>query len=93
MHASYNPKLNLVEEVFGKIDSTMLKMQRADAKNGKPWPEKGAGKETFWKEKLEEAVHKVKYDKEFFQRQYAGFKGRGKAFIKSRGKRLRTSKY
>ena len=89
----YNPKLNLVEEVFAELDRTMLQNQRADSEKGKPWPQKGAGKEKFWKKQLTKAVHQVNRNKQYFKNQYAGFKGRCKLFIKSRGKRLRTSKY
>ena len=89
----YNPKLNLVEEVFAELDRTMLQNQRADSEKGKPWPQKGAGKEKFWKKQLTKAVHQVNRNKQYFKKQYAGFKDRCKLFIKSRGKRLRTSKY
>ena len=93
VHAAYNPKMNMVEETFAAIDSAMLKNQRADAKQGKPLLEKGAGKETFWKKQLQKAVHQVNNQKHIFQNQYAGFKVRCQQLIKSRGKRLRTSKY
>ena len=94
IHAAYNPKLNLVEETFAKIDRQMLKNQREDSKNNKPWPQKGAGKETFWKKQLTKAIHQVNKDKQYFKNQYRTYKeGRCEKFIKSRGKRLKTSKY
>ena len=56
IHASFNPKLNLVEETFAEIDRAMLLNQRADAKRKKPWPSKGAGKEKFWTRQLRKAA-------------------------------------
>ena len=93
IHAAYNPKMNLVEETFAKIDRHMLKNQRADSKRNKPWPQKGAGKETFWKKQLTKAIHQVNNDKQFFKNQYRTYKERCEKFIKSRGKRLKISKY
>ena len=93
VHAAFNPKMNLVEETFAEIDRVMLKNQRADAKRKKPWPSKGAGKEKFWRRQLRKAVKQVSRNKVFFKKQYTGYKTRCKAFIKSRGKRLRTSKW
>ena len=93
IHAAFNPKMNLVEETFAEIDRQMLLNQRADAKKGKPWPTKGAGKEKKWVQQLRKAVKQVHQKKHIFQKQYAGYKTRCKAFIKSRGKRLRTSKW
>ena len=93
IHAAYNPKMNLVEETFAKIDRQMIKNQRVDIKRKKPWPEKGAGKERFWKRQLKKVVQQVNKDKQYFRNQYTSYKNRCKAFIKSRGKRLKRSKY
>ena len=94
IHAAYNPKMNLVEETFAKIDRQMLLNQRADAKKNKIWPSKGAGKEVFWTKQLTKAVHQVNKDKQFFKNQYASYKSkRCSEFIESRGKRLKISKY
>ena len=93
VHAAYNPKMNLVEETFAKIDRQMLKNQRADIKRKKLWPQKGAGKERFWKRQLGKAVRQVNNDKHYFKNQYATYKNRCNTFIKSRGKRLEMSTY
>ena len=93
IHAAYNPKLNLVEETFAEIDRQMLRNQIADKKKNKVWPKKGAGKATFWKKQLVKAVKQVNKNKQYFKNQYATYKNRCKAFIKSRGKRLKKSKY
>ena len=93
MNIKYNPKKNLVEEVFAELDRLMLKNGRADAKRGKPWPSKGADKEKFWRKQIVKAIHQLNKNKPFFKNQYAGYKGRCRKFIKSRGKRLKTSKY
>ena len=93
IHAAYNPKMNLVEETFAKIDRQMLKNQREDAKRNKHWPQKGAGKEKFWKKQLEKAVNQVNRDKDFFKKQYKSYKERCQKFIASKGKRLKTTKY
>ena len=93
IHAAYNPKINLVEETFAEIDRLMLKNQRADSLNNKPWPMKGIGKEKFWRKQLKKAVDQLNRNRQIFRRQYAGFKVRCEAFIKSRGKRLKTSKW
>ena len=93
IHAAYNPKINLVEETFAEMDRQMLKNQRADSLNNKPWPMKGVGKEKFWRKQLKKAVNQLNKRPHVFRNQYAGFKGRCEAFIKSRGKRLKTSKW
>ena len=93
IHAAYNPKINLVEETFAEMDRQMLKNQRADSLNNKPWPMKGVGKEKFWRKQLKKAVNQLNKKPHVFRNQYAGFKGRCEAFIKSRGKRLKTSKW
>ena len=86
--------MNLVEETFAKIDRQMLKNQREDAQKNKHWPQKGAGKEKFWKKELEKAVNQVNRDKDFFKSQYKSYKTkRCQKFIKSKGKRLKTTKY
>ena len=85
--------MNLVEETFAKIDRQMLKNQREDAQKNKHWPQKGAGKEKFWKKQLEKAVNQVNRDKDFFKKQYKSYKERCQKFIASKGKRLKTTKY
>ena len=85
--------MNLVEETFAKIDRQMLKNQREDAKRNKHWPQKGAGKEKFWRKQLEKAVNQVNMDKDFFKKQYKSYKERCHKFIASKGKRLKTTKY
>ena len=92
IHAAYNPNMNIVEETFAEIDRQMFLNQRVDAKRCKPWPTKGAGKEKKWITQLRKAVKQVHRKKHIFKKQHAGYKKRCKAFIKSRGKRLRTSK-
>ena len=93
IHASYNPKCNLVEETFARIDRQMTENKVKDSKRGKEWILKGAGKKKFWKKQLIKAIKQVNKDKSFFRNQYDGYKRRCDEFIKSRGKRLKTSKY
>ena len=93
MNTKYNPKTNLVEEVFAELDKLMLKNARADAKNGKPWPSKGAGKEKHYRKQIAKAIHQLNKNKTFFKNQYTGYKERCRKFIRSRGKRLKTSRY
>ena len=35
IHAAYNPKLNLAENVFAELDRQLMKNKRADAEKGK----------------------------------------------------------
>ena len=63
IHASYNPKLNLVEETFAKIDRQMTTNKGTDALNGRQWPLKGSGKTSFWKVELRRAIKMVDADK------------------------------
>ena len=93
VHAAYNPKMNLVEETFAEIDRTLLRMKRDDALRGNSWLVDRSHRKAFWKRKLRMAIRRVNNNKEFFKAQYAGYKKRCNAFIKSRGKRLKTSKY
>ena len=93
IHAAVHPKFNLAEEVFAKIDRQMLENKIADAKKNKIWIAKGAGKQKFWTKQLKKAINQVNKDKEFFINQYKSYKKRCNALIKSRGKRLRTSKW
>ena len=44
IHASYNPKMNCVEELFAELDQIMLKNSRDDAKQNQPWPTGGPNK-------------------------------------------------
>ena len=44
-------------------------------------------------ERLEEAIVELDEDKQFFANMYNGFLKRCKAFRRSRGKRLKTSKW
>lgn len=91
IHASYNPKLNLIEETFAKIDRQMTKNQINDKKIGILWPQKGAT--AFWKMQLDRSIFQVNNDKQYFINQYKTFKKRCQGHIKSKGKRLKTSKY
>ena len=93
VHAAYNPKLNLVEQTFAEIDRILLKMKREDAVKGISWLVQRTKRKTFWKRQLRKAIRRVNKDKKFFKRQYAGFKERCQKFIKSRGKRLKTTKW
>jgi hypothetical protein len=93
IHAAYNPPLNLVENVFAELDRGMFRKQKADALRGAKWPTKGAGKETFWKARLIETIAELNEDKQYFANLYDGYMKRCRAFRKSRGKRLKTSKY
>ena len=85
--------MNLVEETFAEIDRELLKMKRADAIRGNSWLVDRSQRKAFWKRKLRMAIRRVNANKDFFKAQYAGYKKRCNAFIKSRGKRLKTSKY
>jgi hypothetical protein len=93
IHASFNPKLNLVEETFARIDRQMLKNKKADALQNRDWPLKGSGKKEFWTTELVRAIEEVNYDKAWFRAQYNTFKERCRAMIQVRGERLRTSKW
>ncbi len=93
IHAAFNPKLNLVEETFAKIDRQMMQNKIDDEKKNKPWIAIGSGKKKFWTRQLEKAIHQVNKDKHFFINQHKSYKQRCKAFIKSRGKRLKTTKW
>ena len=93
VHAAYNPKLNLAENVFAELDRQLLKNKRADNEKGKTWLVQRTKRRTFWKRQVRRAIRQVNKDKEFFENQYAGFKVRCQAFIASRGKRLKTSKW
>ena len=61
--------MNLVEEVFAELDKLMLKNARTDAKNEKPWPSKGAGKEKHYRKQIEKAIHQLNRNKTFFKKQ------------------------
>ncbi len=93
IHAAYNPKLNLVEETFAEIDRQLLRNKRSDAVKGISWLVLKTKRKAFWKRQLRKAIKQVSKDKEFFQNQYDGYHTRCTAFIKSRGKRLKTSKW
>ena len=93
IHAAYNPKLNLTENVFAELDRQLLKNKRADVLKGKIWLIQRTKRKTFWKRQVRRAIRQVNKNKEFFTNQYASFKSRCQAFIASRGKRLKTSKW
>ncbi len=93
IHAAYNPKLNLVEETFAEIDRQLLKNKRSDAVKGISWLVQKTKRKAFWKRQLRKAIKQVNKDKDFFRNQYDGYHKRCKAFIKTRGKRLKTSKW
>ena len=92
-HASFNPKTNLVENTFAKIDRQMMKNKRADAINNRVWPKKGSEKPDFWKAELVKTIKMVDADKKWFRNQYRGFKDRCRAYVQSNGKRLRRSRW
>ena len=93
IHAAYNPKLNLAENVFAELDRQLMKNKRADAEKGKTWLVQRTKRRAFWKRQVRRAIRQVNKNKSFFENQYDGFKGRCEAFIASRGKRLKTSKW
>jgi len=92
-HAPFNPKLNLTEEVFAKLDRQMTENKIEDQKLGRTWIMRGSDKKRFWREELRRAIVQVNADKEFFKKQYRSFKTRCQAFVNSGGKRLRTTKW
>ena len=91
-HAAYNPKLNLVENIFAFLDSTMMKNMRADSIKGKSWIMHGSGKKRFWKTQLRKAIRQLNKT-DVFENCYDGFHRRCTAFIKSRGKRIKNQKW
>ena len=93
IHAAYNPKLNLAENVFAELDRQLMKNKRADAEKGKTWLVQRTKRRTFWKRQVRRAIKQVNKNKAFFEKQFNGFKTRCQAFIESRGKRLKTSKW
>ena len=94
VHASYNPKINLVEQTFAEIDRQLTKNKIEDEKRGRIWIPKGSGKKRFWMKELERAIAQVDSNKEFFRNQYNGFRTkRCAAQIRSKGKRLKTTKW
>lgn len=94
IHAAFNPKMNLAEETFAQLDRIMTKNKIKDEKK-KPgsWILKGAGKKKFWVKQLKKAIRQLNKDKDFFINQYNGYLKRCDAYIRSRGKRLKTSKW
>ena len=93
IHAAYNPKLNLAENVFAELDRQLMKNKRADTEKGKTWLVQRTKRRAFWKRQVRRAIRQVNKNKAFFEKQYNGFKQRCEAFIASRGKRLKTSKW
>ena len=87
IHAAYNPKLNLAENVFAELDRQLLKNKRADNAKGKTWLIQRTKRRAFWKRQVRRAIRQVNKKKEFFENQYIGFKTRCQAFIASRGKK------
>ena len=87
IHAAYNPKLNLAENVFAELDRQLLKNKRADNAKGKTWLIQRTKRIAFWKRQVRRAIRQVNKKKEFFENQYIGFKTRCQAFIASRGKK------
>ena len=88
-----NLKLNLVENTFSEIDAELLRMRRADAIKGISWIVQRTKRKTFWKRKLRMAIRRVDKNKDYFKAQYASYKERCDDFIRSRGKRLKKSKW
>ena len=93
IHAAFNPKMNIVEETFAKLDRIMTENKIKDANNNKKWIIRGSGKKKFWTKQLKKAIRQLNKDKQFFINQYDTYKDRCDAFIRSRGKRLKTSKW
>ena len=95
VHAAYNPKMNLTEKVFAKLDEQIKKNFASDQEQVPPivWPVKGTGKMTFWMKQLERAIAQVGQNKEYFAALYDGYLRTAQLYIASRGERLRTSKY
>ena len=88
-----NPKLNCVENTFAEIDAELLRLRRADAVKGKSWIVPKTKRKAFYKRKLRMAIRRVNNNKEYFKAQYASYKERCNDFIRSRGKRLKKSKW
>ena len=85
--------MNMVENTFSRIDAELLAMKRADAVKGKSWIQPRTKRKAFWKRKPRMAIRRVNKDKEYFKAQYASYKERCDDFIRSRGKRLKKSKW
>ena len=95
VHAAYNPKMNLTEKVFAKLDEQIKKNFASDQEQVPPivWPVKGTGKMTFWMKQLERAIAQVGQNKQYFAALYDGYLRTAQLYIKNRGERLKTSKY
>ena len=52
IHAAYNPKLNLAENVFAELDRQLMKNKRADAVKGKTWLVQRTKRRAFWKRQV-----------------------------------------
>ena len=89
--------MNIAEEAFAQLDRILTTNKRKDAANGKPWYNKyrndTAAKKKWWKRQITKAINQLNKDDEWFQKTYGSSYNRCKQFIKSRGKRLKTSKY
>ena len=72
---------------WGSVSDVFSPKERTDAVI------KGAGKKKFWIKQLEKAIQQLNTDTQFFVNQYDTYLTRCKAFIASRGKRLKTSKW
>ena len=104
--ASYCPKTNLTENCFAQLDRILINLQRTDIESGiGSWPKHGqcsgdreqdGWRSMFWKKKLKAAICVLDEDKEYFKALYKTFiTKRCKMYTarRSRGKRLRVSKY
>jgi hypothetical protein len=88
-----NPKLNMIENTFAEIDAVLLRMRRADALKGKSWLVQRTERRNFLRRKIRMAIRRLNKNKDYFKNQYATYKERCNDFIKTRGKRLRKSKW
>ena len=93
IHASFNPKMNLAEEAFAELGRIIHKNQQADEIAGRKWIKRGPGKKALWKRQIRKAIKQLNKNPLFFHNQYDTFKKRCDAYIESRGKRLKTSKW
>ena len=93
VHAAYNPKLNLVENTFEEIDRILLLNKRADALKDISWSVPKTERLRFWRRQLKKAIRKMNKNKQYFINQHDGYKNRCKAFIKSRGKRIKNQRW
>ncbi len=93
IHTAFNPKMNIIEDTFAEFDRIMNTNKIKDAQNNKICVIKGSKKTKLWTRQLKKAVRQLNKNKQFFINQYTNYKDRCNAFIRSRWKRLKTSKW